>query len=62
MDTPDGFTWQPGTYRVEVRATRLVSAEPLVGAVAFELDEADVARLRQEGPGRFVSFDASDGG
>jgi hypothetical protein len=59
LDTPDDFTWQPGTYRIEVRATRLVSTEPLVGVLSFVLTDADVARLRQEGPSRFVSFEAT---
>jgi hypothetical protein len=59
MDTPDGFTWLPGTYRIDVRAARLVSTESLVGSLTFVLADADVARLRQEGPARFVSFEAS---
>jgi hypothetical protein len=56
---PAGFAWTPGAYRIELRATRLVSGEPLVGTLAFELTEADVARLREEGPSRFVSFEAA---
>lgn len=58
LDTPDGFAWSPGTYRVEVRAARLVSGEPLVGNLSFTLTEADVTRLREEGPTRFVTFEA----
>jgi hypothetical protein len=62
LDTPDGFAWTPGAYRIEVRATRLVSGEPLVGRLSFTLTEADVARLRQEGPSRFVTFETTTGG
>lgn len=59
LDTPDGFAWGPGTYRIEVRAARLVSGEPLVGNLAFTLTEADITRLRDEGPSRFVTFEAT---
>jgi hypothetical protein len=60
MDTPEDFAWTSGPYRIEVRATRLVSGEPLVGELSFDLTEADIARLRQEGPNRFVTFEATN--
>lgn len=62
LDTPDDFVWTADTYRIEVRATRLVSGEPLVGDLSFTLSDADIARLRDEGPSRFVTFEATTGG
>ncbi len=56
--TAAAFTWAPGAYRIELRAHRLVSADPLIGVLLFDLTDADIAELASEGPGRFVAFDA----
>ena len=52
------FTWVPGSYRIDLVADRLVSTESLEGALSFELTEADVAEITEEGSTRFVTFDA----
>lgn len=59
--TSGAFTWTPGAYRIELRTNRLVSADPLIGALLFDLSPADVEELSTEGPQRFVAFDATSG-
>lgn len=59
--TRSEFQWAVGTYRVELRAHRVVSRDPLVGVLQFELSEADVQEIMAEGPGRFNSFKARSG-
>ena len=53
-----GFAWVPGTYRIDVRAHRLVSTDPLNGALEFELSADQVAEMVRQGDRRFMSFDA----
>jgi hypothetical protein len=54
--TSSSFTWIPGTYRVTVRAHRVVSHEWLEQSIYFDLSDEGVAEIIRQGDRRFTDF------
>jgi hypothetical protein len=56
FDAPDGWAFEAGTYRLTVRASRVVAAQPLEEGFDLTLDAEQVDQLNASRGTRFLTF------